>query len=67
MHISHNLVGRIRTSISQSSVSFYNNDHLICGFVQSILLLKLRNIFNVTLKQAENVVDHCKQSDSMIC
>jgi ATP-dependent Clp protease adapter protein ClpS len=67
MDISHNLISWIRTSISQSSVSFYNDDNLIRSFVQSILLLKQSNIFNVALKQAENVVHYRKQSNSRRC
>lgn len=62
IEISHNLICRIWTSISQSPVCFYDNGHLICCFVKPILLLEKSNILNMALKQAEYIIHSCKQS-----
>lgn len=65
LDVSHNLISRIRTSISQSSVCFNNDDHFIGCLVQSILLLEKRNILNVALEQAKNVVHNRKQPNNI--
>lgn len=64
LEISHDLSCRIGTTISQSSISLYDNDHFICGLIQSILLLKISNIIKVALKQAENVIHNRKQPNN---
>lgn len=65
LEISHNLIRRIGTTISQSPVSLYDNGHLISCFVQSILLFKISNIINVAVKQAEDVIHNRKQPANM--
>lgn len=61
VEISHDLVCRVRPSVSQSPVSFNYNDYFICRLVQPILLFQKSNVFNVPLKQAKYIVYHSKQ------